>query len=108
MNATTQERLAAVIQLRRIMGDNPEDAPTIYTLTTYGRGETDHVRLWVIHDGQLTEITYYTAKAIGSKVTPRKGIPRRGGGYSKALDTADSVWHHAFGRPLNQHLWQEL
>lgn len=87
MNATTEERLAAVIRLRRIMGDNPEDAPTIYTLTTYGRGETDHVRLWVIEDGSLTEITYYAARAMGSKVVPYHW---RHGGWYWSVATMDA------------------
>lgn len=81
---------------------------TIYTLTTYGRGETDYVRAFVISDYGLLEITWHIACLLDSKVKPKAGIPMGGGQLSKGLEVA-SFARTLIGRKLNQlDHWKEI
>jgi hypothetical protein len=82
--------------------------PRVYTLTTYGRGETDHVRIFVADGGKIHELTYYVARAVGNaQLSPGKGWAFRGGGYSKGLEAFDWACRIA-GVSVDQSKWSEL
>lgn len=79
-----------------------------YTRTEFGRGETDHVRIYVATKrDEISDITYYVARANDLRMSDR-GIPFGGGGYSKGLEAADYAYQAAHGKPLNQKFWREL
>jgi hypothetical protein len=83
----------------------------IHTRTDYGKGQTDYVRVYVVapdYEGRLevSDVTYFVARATESRLTD-KGLPLRGGGYSKGLDVFISTCH-ALGLPANQHRWREI
>jgi hypothetical protein len=87
-----------------------EHGSPFYTLTDYGRGETDYVRVfYATEDRQIHEITYHVAQVIGvEKIKPGRGIPRAGGQYNKGLDTVDAACR-AVGLELDQlNGWWEL
>jgi hypothetical protein len=102
------QRDAALVTLGDLLGSDPGQARTIWTLTTFGRGETDHVRLFVACGDDIREITWHAAALYGRRVAPGKGIALRGGGYSKGLEAADDVWRGFYGRALDQSRWREL
>lgn len=79
----------------------------VYTLTTYGKGQTDHVRIFGVQDGAIVEVTFHVAQLLGRKVKPRAGIGYGGGGYSKGLDAAMDACR-TIGRKLDQSTWHEL
>ncbi len=88
--------------LRRVTPDT-----VIHTLTTYGRGQTDHVRVFVVDADQIIDVTWAVAQSLGRKVKPHAGIGYGGGGYSKGLDAAMDA-ARAAGFVLNQSNWREL
>jgi hypothetical protein len=98
----TDERTRAAGWLRDALD---RETSTVYTLTTYGRGETDYVRLFTARLGdfgpELVDLTYHVAKAAGRRVT-REGIAYGGGNFSKGLEGADDCWRAAFGEPVPQ------
>src|SRR4051794_15233385 len=79
----------------------------LYTLTDYGRGETDYVRVFTAKAGKIVELTFYAARAAERRQTVR-GIALGGGNYSKGLEVADDVHRAAFAAPLDQSKWREL
>ena len=98
------ERAHAIEALRRFI---PTRRTRIATMTDYRRGQTDYVRVFVTHDGRITDITYFVARAAGRRMTER-GIAFGGGGYSKGLEAADDAWRARFGEALNQGQWDSL
>lgn len=98
-----RERCISILR-ERVSGET-----TIYTLTTYTRSQTDYVRLFIVEDGGIAEITYYVARAAElGNVKPGKGIGFRGAQYSKALEAADWAVRQATGETLDQANWREL
>ncbi len=102
MPDTTAIEVATSIVRRTIGQFGP-----IYTLTAYGRGETDHVRIFGVRDGGIVEITGHVAYAFGWKVKPGAGIAYGGGGYSKGLAAAEDACR-VIGRKLDQSTWHTL
>lgn len=107
--ATQEEQAHAVEMLQRLISRDS----LVFTRTTYGRGETDHVQVFVIvpePDGRpaIRDVSYYVARAAGRKVTDR-GIAYGGCQYSKALEAADDCWRATFGESIDQaRTWREL
>lgn len=104
-----QERAHALEMLARNL---PDDGRAIYTLTTYGRGETDYVRVFTLDPGDagqrpyIAELTFYVGKVTGRRITD-KGLALGGGGYSKGLDVfIDAL--QAVGQTPDQSRWEEL
>jgi hypothetical protein len=103
--------------LREILGTDPKRAPALHTLTTFGRGETDHVRVFVIgkpyggDPARLLELTWHLACVLEKPNVARKGVAFGGMQYSKGLEAAEHLWHAAYGReeafPQRTH-WYEL
>lgn len=104
--------------LREILGEDPRQAPALHTLTTFGRGETDHVRVFVIgkrwsasEPARILELTWHLAVVLGRANVPKKGVAYGGGQLNKGLEAADDLWHAAFGRYLGEQQrthWYEL
>lgn len=102
--------------LRGILGDDPRKAPALETLTTFGRGETDHVRVFVVgkpwsaHEpARILSLTYHLAVLTDRENVPGKGVPYSGGQYNKGLEAADDLWRAAFGKGVPQAThWYEL
>lgn len=80
----------------------------VYTLTTYGKGTTDYVRVFVAHDGTVVDITYYVARAADyhRQIKPI-GWPFGGAQYSKGLEAFDWTCRVA-GTKSDQRKWGEL
>jgi hypothetical protein len=81
----------------------------VYTLTRFGRGQTDHVEVYVADPAtsRIERLTYEVAKVSGHRMTD-KGMPFGGGGYSKGLD-AFILTCKAAGLPdAPQARWEEL
>lgn len=93
--------------IKRCMGESPDDTSTVYTLTTFGRGQTDYVRVFVVDDGSIVELTYHVGKAGGLRQNTQ-GLAYGGGQYNKGLEAADSLWRVAFGEALDQSHWVEI
>jgi len=106
--SATQERQAeqerAAVSLRSYI---PTRRTIIHTRTDYTRGQTDYVRLYVVSNGAIVDITYFVARARGRRMTDR-GIAYSGGGYSKGLEAADDAWRARFGEALRQSQWREI
>ena len=98
MTVTDQDRLSELVGT-----DN-----TIYTLTAFTKSQTDYVRVFVVKDGEIVEITYLISQRIGRKIKPHAGIAYRGGGYSKGLEAAMDAAHTAGHGHLDQSRWREL
>lgn len=84
----------------------------VSTITTHGKGLTDHVRVFVpgTYNGKPTihEITFAVAQVAGYKrIVPGKGIPVGGGNYNKALHVLDGA-ARSLGMSFDQGSWREL
>lgn len=101
---TAQERAAQVaharVTLRRVI---PRRATTIYTLTTFGSGETDHVRIFTVKGGEIVELTYFVGVLSGRRNVSKRGLAYAGGQYSKGLEAADDTWRARFGEAFPQN-----
>jgi hypothetical protein len=103
MTTTTQERETQQAHARDVLARLlPRKATTLYTLTTYTRGQTDYVRIFTVHDGAIKELTYYVGVLAGRKQKEKQGLAYGGGQYSKALECADDCWRARFGEPFPQ------
>ncbi len=89
--------------IREVLADNPR----VYTLTTYGSGMRDYVRVFGVKNGGIVDLTFHVAQILGRKVKPNAGIGYNGGGYSKGLDAAMDTYS-AIAETLNQGNWSEL
>ena len=84
----------------------------IYTLTDYGRGMTDYVRVFVIGtssdgcDREIHELTWLVARATDGAFSDR-GLPFGGGNYSKALEAFCGACRAA-GVAADQSRWRKL
>jgi hypothetical protein len=104
----------AIAGLRDILGDDPKRAPALHTLTTFGRGETDHVRVFVVgkryggDPARLLELTWHLACVLEKPNVPHKGVPYGGGQLNKGLEAADDLWRAAYGQGVPQltHWWE--
>lgn len=95
----------ARMMLQRIL---PNRRSKVWTLTRFGRGERDYVRLFVARPaGEIVEITFYVA-VLTDQPLHDDGIGYGGGQYSKALEAADDAWRARFDEPLPQSQWQDL
>ena len=98
----------------RYLQEYVKPSSSIFTLTEYGRGETDWVRVFVASKrNSIHEVTYLAAKATGHRYSERhRGIPMGGGGYSKALDVYLAIryalGHNKPGSVEGQNKWKEL
>lgn len=87
----------------------------IYTMTEYGKGETDWVRVFVApKKGSIRDVTYLVGPAIGRKLRDRNRfqIPMGGDGYSKGLDVyldiRYALGHQKAGTVEGQAKWREI
>src|SRR5262245_35331188 len=100
------ERAHALATLKTLL---PDERVRLYTLTTFGRGETDYVRIFTARAGEIVELTWWLRAAAGMRGRPRMGIAFGGGQYSKALEAVDLLWHTRFGAAFPQdRRWGEL
>lgn len=113
------ETVATALEgLREILGDDPKAAPALHTLTTFGRGETDHVRVFVVgkkwntsEPARILELTWHLAVVLGRANVPKKGVGYGGGQLNKGLEAADDLWKAAFGCYLGERQrthWYEI
>lgn len=106
------EQVMAVDQLRSILNERS----VIHTRQEVGRGETDHIAVYVITNRNddaapvITNISYYAALATGRKLRPGRRIIAVGGGQlNKGLDVADALWRVVFGVSIDQtNNWEEI
>lgn len=71
-----------------------EDGATIYTQTNYSPrrdSTTAHVRVFVVADGSIEELTFYVARAYGEHGSVEHGIRTTGGGYNRGLHVIEMV-----------------
>lgn len=83
----------------------------VYTLTTYGRGERDYVRIFTVNAlGKIIDITTYISMLTNrhNYGKAKGGLGYGGGQYNKGLEAADDAWRAAYGRPIPQENWEEL
>jgi hypothetical protein len=110
---TRQDQINEREHALKVLAGKIERDTVIYTQTAYTKSQTDYVRIFVIgrdYEGrhEIQDITYFVAKASEQRMTER-GIPYRGGGYSKGLEAATDAWGCvAYAAPLNQGNWREL
>lgn len=79
-----QERKEAQEQLRKIL----KPGQTVYTtvLHTSVSGKTNHITVLIVEAGEIREISYLVAKALGERIAPKGGI--------KTTNGASSLVHH--------------
>ena len=103
-------------EARQYLADWVKPSTVIYTMTDYGSGETDWVRVLVAPKrGSIRDITYLVGPAIGRKHRERNGkfvVPMGGGGYSKGLDIyldiRYALGHLKGGSVEGQDKWREI
>lgn len=86
--------------LQRII---PSRKVSLYTLTTFGSGETDYVRIFTVRRGEIVELTYYVGVLTGLRNASKRGLAFGGGQYSKGLEAADATWRARFGEAFPQN-----
>ena len=112
------ETVALAIEgLREILGPDPKAAPCLHSLTTFGRGETDHVRVYVIgkpyggDPARILSLTWHLAVIWDRANVSGKGVPMGGGQYNKGLEACEALWQAAYGTdapfPQATH-WYEI
>lgn len=99
----TEEQWAQERIQKLVDGSRP-----VHTLTTYGSGMTDYVRVFVVGDDyRLVELTYLLSLLTTYRLKRDKGLALGGGNYSKGLDVFLSVCHVA-GVDADQGQWEQI
>jgi hypothetical protein len=107
MQTATQDKVDKQQCAERNLRALTSDGDTIYTLTSYGRGETDYVRVFITFDGRIKDITGRTAMTLGRRLVnndDRFGIAMGGYGYNKGHDVGMAL-KRALGRDVR---WESL
>lgn len=95
MKQSEREKMEAVERLREIL--KPGD--TIYTVLKHvsASGMSRSIQLATVLDGDIFDITYYAARALGERIDAKHGGIRIGGcgmdmGFALVYDLGRALW----------------
>src|SRR4051812_25683121 len=102
-NETHAENKAAQERALKLLRDWVQPGDRVACVTVHGRGQTDWVEVFLpsTHNSRPTveRVTFYVARAIGRFGSLEKGIPLRGGNYSKSHEIVSSLGIALFDDP---------